>query len=102
VAFVVGNVAYYAAGIGLAVALKDNRAFCKYLCPVGVLMKPAAYVSLMRVTCDTERCVSCGRCRKACPMDVDMTDNSRGRTNGTECILCGQCIDACPVKALKL
>jgi polyferredoxin len=102
VAFVVGNVAYYAAGIGLAAALEDNRAFCKYLCPVGVLMKPAAYVSLMRVTCDAQKCVSCGRCKRACPMDVDMTDNSRTRVNGTECILCGQCIDACPAKALKL
>lgn len=31
--FLIGNVLYYAAGIGLAVAFKDNRAFCKYVCP---------------------------------------------------------------------
>jgi polyferredoxin len=36
-AFVIGNVAYYAIGIGLAFAFRDNRAFCKYVCPVGTL-----------------------------------------------------------------
>jgi len=37
--FVAGNVLYYAAAIGLAFALKDNRAFCKYACPVPVIQK---------------------------------------------------------------
>ena len=32
IAFIVGNVIYYAAGIVLAFLLKDNRAFCKS-CP---------------------------------------------------------------------
>ncbi|MGP8187489.1 MAG: 4Fe-4S binding protein, partial [Terracidiphilus sp.] len=36
---IAGNLFYYLAGITLAFALKDNRAFCKYLCPVPVLMK---------------------------------------------------------------
>lgn len=35
-------------------------------------------------------------------MNVDMTDNARSRTNGTECILCMECVDACPKQALKL
>lgn len=35
-AFLIGNAAYYAAGIALAFAFKDNRAFCKYLCPITV------------------------------------------------------------------
>lgn len=101
-AFIVGNVAYYAVGIALAFALKDNRAFCKYICPVGVIMKPAARVSLMRIKCDESLCVDCGACKRVCPMDVDMTDNSRSRANGTECILCTECVSACPKGALKL
>lgn len=35
-AFIVGNVIYYGVGITLAFALRDNRAFCKYICPVTV------------------------------------------------------------------
>ena len=101
-AFVAGNAFYYAVGIGLALALKDNRAFCKYLCPVALRMKPAASISRARVTCDDALCIQCGKCRKACPMDVDMTDNSRKRENATECILCMTCVDECPKKALKV
>ena len=101
-AFIVGNILYYISGIVLAFLFKDNRAFCKYLCPVTVFLKPASYFALLRVKCDTSKCIACGKCRRVCPMEVDMTDNSRKRANGTECILCLTCIDACPKKALKL
>ncbi len=99
-AFIVGNLLYYALGVGLAFLFQDNRAFCKYLCPVTVFLKPMSYFSLIRVQCDHSKCVSCGKCKKVCPMDVDMTDNSRKRKNGTECILCFECAKACPKKAL--
>ncbi len=100
-AFLIGNVLYYIVGIVLAFVVKDNRAFCKYICPITVFLKPASYFALFRVKCDESKCVSCGRCHKVCPMDVDMTDNSRKRKNGTECILCFECAKACPKEALK-
>lgn len=99
-AFIVGNVLYYAVGIGMAYAFKDNRAFCKYVCPIAVFMKPMSYFSLIRITCDKTKCISCGKCKQVCPMDVDVTDNSRKRKNGTECILCLECAKNCPKKAL--
>lgn len=99
-AFVVGNALYYTTGVLLAYLCKDNRAFCKYLCPVTVFLKPMSYFSALRITCDVTKCTSCGRCRSACPMDVDVTDNARTRANGTECILCMECVRACPRKAL--
>ena len=100
IAFIVGNVIYYVVGIALAFALKDNRAFCKYICPVTVFLKPMSKRAVVRVTCDKDKCISCGKCRKICPMDVDVTDNSLDRRNGTECILCMECTKACPKKAL--
>ena len=99
-AFIIGNAAYYAIGIALAYAFKDNRAFCKYVCPITVFLKPMSYFSLARITCDHDKCIECGKCRRVCPMDVDMLDDSRGRKNGTECILCQECARACPKKAL--
>ncbi len=99
-AFIVGNVAYYLVGIALAFAFKDNRAFCKYVCPITVFLKPMSRLALLRIRCDTQKCVSCGKCKRVCPMDVDVTDNSRSRKNGDECILCMECVKACPKKAL--
>lgn len=100
IAFIVGNIAYYAVGIALAFAFHDNRAFCKYICPITVFLKPMSRFALFRVKCDKSKCVSCGKCRKVCPMDVDLTDNTGSRKNGTECILCMECVKNCPKKAL--
>ena len=47
--FLLGNAFYYIVGIALAYILKDNRAFCKYLCPITVFLKPMSYYSLLRV-----------------------------------------------------
>lgn len=98
--FIIGNVLYYITGIVFAFVFKDNRAFCKYICPITIFLKPMSYFSLLRVNCDKSKCISCGKCKQVCPMNVDVTDNSRKRKNGTECILCMECVKACPKKAL--
>ena len=87
-AFIIGNILYYTTGIILAFSFKDNRAFCKYICPITVFLKPMSYFSLIRLKCDK------------CPMNVDVTDNSRKRKNSTECILCMECVKNCPKDAL--
>ena len=99
-AFIIGNLLYYGIGIALAFLFKDNRAFCKYICPITVFLKPMSYFSLFRIKCDKSKCISCGKCERVCPMDVKITDNSRKRENGTECILCMECKRACPKDAL--
>ena len=99
-AFIAGNLFYYVIGIYLAFLFKDNRAFCKYICPITVFLKPMSYYSLLRVKCDKSKCISCGKCKRICPMNVDITDNSRKRENGTECILCFECVKNCPKDAL--
>ena len=99
--FLGGNLLYYAVGIILAIVFKDNRAFCKYICPITVFLKPMSYFSLIRVKCDESKCVHCGKCKKVCPMDVEVNSNSRKRKNATECILCYECTKVCPKKALK-
>lgn len=98
--FLLGNAFYYIVGIALAYIFKDNRAFCKYLCPITVFLKPMSYYSLLRVHCDESKCVHCNKCLKVCPMNVEVNNESRRRKNGTDCILCYECTKECPVKAL--
>lgn len=100
--FIIGNLLYYALGITLAYKLKDNRAFCKYICPITVFLKPMSYFSLLRIKVDKNKCISCNKCKSVCPMNVDMLDSRRSRKNGTECIICEECIKVCPKNAIKL
>ena len=53
--FLTGNVIYYITGIVLAFKLKDNRAFCKYICPITIFLKPMSYFSLIRIKWDTNK-----------------------------------------------
>lgn len=102
ISFIAGNIIYYITGISLAFLFKDNRAFCKYICPITIFLKPASYYSLMRINTDKTKCISCKKCEKICPMDVEVSNDSRKRKNATECILCLKCIDECPKNALHL
>jgi polyferredoxin len=102
--FVAGNALYYAIGIILAFALKDNRAFCKYVCPVAVPLKITTRFSLLKIQGDAAKCNDCDGCEKMCPMDVRISDYvlNGERVLTTECSLCQTCITVCAHDALKL
>lgn len=102
--FIIGNLFYYAAGITLAYALKDNRAFCKYLCPITVPLKITSRFSLLKIGQGTGQCNDCDACEKLCPMDIRISDYilNGQRVLSTECSLCQTCITVCAQDALKL
>lgn len=73
------------------------RPFCKWICPLGAFYAIMNKVSLLGIKVDENKCVSCGKCAKACKMDVDVTKSS----NHAECIRCGKCVTACPTDAIS-
>ncbi len=99
---IIGNLLYFAVGIILAAALKDNRAFCKYVCPIPAVMKIGARFSVMKIAIDREKCTDCGLCEKKCPMNIRLLDYAKNgqRVLSTECIACQQCVNLCPVNAV--
>jgi len=101
VSFLAGNIIYYSIGILFAFLFKDNRAFCKYFCPITVFLKPASYFAFSRRRVSQEKCIACNKCVKICPMGVDMLDKKFSRKNGTECIQCMKCVMECPKQALS-
>jgi polyferredoxin len=98
-----GNVLYYASSIALAFILKDNRAFCKYVCPIPTVLKVPARFSLLKLEGDPDKCNECGACAKACPMDIRIPEYIQNgqRVLSTECILCLECTNVCPKGALE-
>jgi ferredoxin-type protein NapH len=101
---IIGNALYYLVGIVLAIILKDNRAFCKIICPIPVLMKPAARLSLLKIQVDPIKCIDCKKCEQKCPMDIKLLEykNIGKRVCSTECILCNTCYSVCPTGAIKM
>lgn len=97
-----GNVIYYAFGIPLAFVLNDKRAFCKYLCPVSLVMIPSTKISLINIKPTGNECIECGNCNKICPMDIDVMSyiSNNKKVNHAECILCSDCQVVCPVNAI--
>lgn len=99
-----GNALYYVVAVGMAFALRDNRAFCKYVCPITVFLKATSRFSLLKVEGDIARCNRCNACVEMCPMDIDIVDYlERGtRVLSTECMLCQTCVTVCAKDALKV
>lgn len=99
---VLGNLVYFSSGIALAYALRDNRAFCKYLCPIAVLLKIGARFAMLKITGDAAKCNECGVCTRSCPMDIEIPQYVKNgqRVLSTECIFCLTCTNACPKQAL--
>jgi ferredoxin-type protein NapH len=101
---VMGFGIYYFASLGLGILLKDQRAFCKYLCPSSVILRQTSRFSLAKMAARPGRCDPCGACARACPMDIDVTSfiQDGRRVASGECILCQRCAHACPKEALHL
>ncbi len=100
---VIGNALYFGVGIAIAFLLKDNRAFCKYVCPTPILQKLPSRFSVMKIAGDYNLCNDCDACVKLCPMDIRIPEYLKQgkRILSTECTYCLVCINVCAKKALR-
>lgn len=86
-----------------------KRAQCHYICwmapfmVIGSTVGRWLHIPQLHVEADKKKCISCGRCNKACPMGLDVkTMVAEGKcAKCSECIECGACIDECPKDVLK-
>ena len=83
-----------AGGLGLA-SLVWRGAPCRWLCPYGALLGLLALAGPLALARDSERCTGCGRCRRACPLDIPVASGRRP----LECNGCAACVLACPTAA---
>lgn len=70
-----------------------RRLMCSDFCPYGRLQTTLADQSTLTLhlpSAELARCIKCGSCVRACPMEIDIRSGYQ-----VECINCGRCLDAC-------
>ena len=81
-------------GLLLAASLFVENFWCRYLCPYGALLGLASLFSPLRIRRNSEACIDCAKCARACPsaLPVDRLASVRS----AECTGCLACVSACP------
>jgi ferredoxin len=75
------------------------RPFCQFICPFGLLSWLLERVSIFHIKIDRDRCIQCGACINACPLDA-----AKGRVAEkmfpADCFSCARCLNVCPADAI--
>ena len=85
----------------------SRRAWCRYICPIGLTYGAVGVISPVRVVYDLNHCFHEGDCRKVCLVPHVLEMVIKGRSPdvtvpvGPDCTRCGLCVDTCPSGALK-
>ena len=86
--------------LSLGLSVVYERAFCKYLCPLGAVNAILSRVPIFRIKREKSTCISCSKCDRSCPMNIDIS--TPGAIDSPECIGCMECVTACPTKKNSL
>ncbi len=84
----------------LVLSMLYERAFCKYLCPLGAVNSILGRLPLFRIKRVATTCISCSKCDRVCPMNIDISKPEV--VNSSECISCMECVSSCPTTKSSL
>lgn len=76
--------------------LTTKRIQCATFCPMGALLSLFNKINIFQVKNNTNKCIGCGKCDKACPM-LAIEKHCPTLT----CSKCGKCVDICPTGAMR-
>ena len=79
-----------------------RRTWCRYLCPIGALLKVFGSGCVGKVQLVSDTCTGCGRCNRSCALQVDVMGElvAHGEVRSLNCIRCLKCTNECPEGAI--
>lgn len=86
--------AYLISGAIVLASLALVLPFCRWLCPLAAVLAPFSRFGLTRIKRESQHCLDCGECNRACPMGIRV--DATPEVTAARCIACMECVQACP------
>ena len=77
-------------------SLAVERAWCRWLCPLGFFNGLVGKLSFFKIRRHTATCINCKACSRSCPTRIPVAAVTSVADD--RCVGCQRCIEACPVK----
>lgn len=92
----IGQTGILVLGILVLLSALIENFWCRYLCPYGALMGLVSLLSPLKIRRDTEACIDCGKCSRACPSHLPVDQLVQIRS--VDCSACMACVAVCPAE----
>ena len=80
-------------------AWRNGRTYCNTICPVGTILGFLSRFSLLKPYMDTEKCINCKACARACK--ASCIDAENHKIDYSRCVACMDCLGNCNKGAIK-
>ena len=92
----IGQTGLIVLGVFVLASLFIQNFWCRFVCPYGALLGLTSWLSPARIRRNTETCIDCSKCAKACPAALPVDKLVQIRS--VECTGCLECVAVCPAQ----